>query len=94
MKVIHKLALSQTKKQTIEIPVGAEIIHFGVQGKSACIWYECTPDCISFTDEYILYAFLTGEYISLPPHSRFLGTALFDNGTFVLHYYIKKVQNE
>lgn len=93
MKVIHKMVLSQNRKQSFDLPSGAKIVHFGLQNGFACIWYECNPNT-SWRDDYIQYTFLTGEDIDVPDDAEFLGTALFDGGAFVVHYYIWRGYDE
>lgn len=86
MKQIFKYHLGRIE-DILELPVGSEIVSFNVQRECACMWVHVDPS----VDEKVRFHIkpvITGGYV--PEDMAFIGTALFSEGDFVLHYYIKE----
>jgi hypothetical protein len=67
---------------TLELPAGAVITHFAVQGRRPCIWAHVNPDS-SETEVRGFQIFGTGHPI--PPGAKHVGTVL--DGDFVWHAF-------
>lgn len=95
-KQIFKYELLR-REHTLELPFGVNIIHFGMQRNKACFWAEVDPEETRKVN-LVITPKITGAEVPggvyngdiLVQGYRYLGTALYDNGDFVLHYYFKE----
>jgi hypothetical protein len=84
-QVIFKYPLSLTPAQSIYLPVGAKILHFGNQGEIPTLWVEVDPDA----PIELRYFHVVGTGHELPTNTKsvYIGTALFEGGVYVWHLY-------
>jgi len=72
-----------------EVPRGSKFLSAREQGEhSVGFWFECDPrepatDCVDFA------LVETGK--ELPTNMRYLGVAMFEEGSYVLHAYVEEV---
>lgn len=98
MKRIYKYPLEMTDAQTIELPVGAQILSVQTQDQGrmfkdvrACIWAVVDPlaarqkRMVSMVGTGVPF----GDGLAL---FDFLGTVQFEEGRLVLHVFISKEQ--
>lgn len=81
MICIHKYPLEFTDHQSIDMPLGAKIVHIDLQDNQLCVWAEGNPEHPKVQRKFELYA--TGEKIETM--ARHLKTVLI--GRFVYHIY-------
>ncbi len=84
MKVVHKYLLPAQDEVKLEMPIGARVLHVGAQGKQLCLWALVNPKGKTRTRTFRIAG--TGHEVgsASPTH---LGTALMNNGAFVLHVF-------
>lgn len=89
MKKIFKYKLQVTSKQTIEMPVGAEILSVQFQRQDLFVWALVDPDAEK--EGRVFDIFGTGEdvpAVDAPGASRkHLATLQVQNGSFVCHVF-------
>lgn len=86
MRTVHKQILQIEDKQIIEVPVGAKLLHVGLQNSQACIWYECETE--NMYESRTIYCFGTGH--KMPEMDlNYIGTVIMLNGALVFHFYEK-----
>lgn len=83
MNQILKFTLLQSMHTDIILTEGAKILHFANQYETPTLWVQCDPTLPSKTVR--LTCVMTGR--SVPDTYKYIGTALFDNSSFVLHCY-------
>lgn len=72
--------------QVIDLPSEWRPLSFGNQEGSPVLWYEADP--ASAPRARVLYLVFTGE--AVPPGARYVGTATFGMGGFiVVHCYVR-----
>jgi hypothetical protein len=84
-KAIWKYTLERDT-QSIAAPIGAKWLCAHEQGNDVCVWAEVD----TAEKELILYCFeeyCTGEPFRV--NGKYLGTCFFNNGSCVLHVYLK-----
>ncbi len=85
MRVVHKYLLPVQDEVKLEMPIGARVLHVGVQdNEQLCLWALVNPKGETKTRSFRIAG--TGHEVAgaSPTH---LGTALMHNGTFVLHVF-------
>ena len=86
-KTIYKYELAvDAFTQTIIMPKGAKILHFGNQNNALMIWAEVDPSWVEETRFFRVLATGANNY---PEDQKlsYVGTALFYDGAFVWHLY-------
>lgn len=68
----------------IDIPEGARFLHCAAQGNSIALWYEVDTTAPVSTHQFHYFGTGLGP---IPEDLVYLGTALFADGSFVLHVY-------
>lgn len=81
---IYKYPLEFKPEQTIDIPMGSNIIALQMQGKNPCIWAIVSPE--AKTTPVIFRMYMTGEEIDNPQSKAYVGTV--QNMGYVLHFFI------
>ena len=89
MKRIYKYSLNTHFEQKIDLPKDATILSIQQQGSGVGLWALVNPDAPFIPTSF--YAFTTGMSIEeeLIKDLHYLDTVLLQNGSFVLHYFIK-----
>ena len=70
---------------TFQIPEGARFLHCAEQNGAMCLWFEVDPG-ETRTVQRGFRIFGTGDP-SVDAHLSYVGTGLFNGGTFVFHVY-------
>lgn len=84
MKTVHKYVLPDGARVAINMPDGAEVLTARKQGDCICVWARVDPAAPAVRREFHLST--TGD--TLPPDiGRYLGTAMFYGGSFVVHVF-------
>jgi hypothetical protein len=85
MKTIWKFPLMMTDRQTVEIPLPAELLTVQLQGKvpheNACLWAEVDPEGEKVRIEIAMIG--TGHPV--PEGMRYISTVQY--GALVFHFY-------
>lgn len=71
---IWKKTIKITRTQTIELPKGAKIVHFALQGIDPTIWFLCKPGDRYPTEHVTLLVCFTGASAPDPQHADYIGT--------------------
>ena len=89
MKTIWKFELKVEDKQTIIMPVGAEIISVQSQHLEPVLWAMVKTDGYEETEGRIIEVFGTGQEIpeDMGIERIYLGTFQLDGGSFVGHVF-------
>ncbi len=70
----------------LELPQGAEILHFNMQRNVPRLWALVDPQAPTETRRFVLYG--TGhEILETREELTFIGTALMMEGTFIWHVF-------
>lgn len=91
MRTIHKQHLKTEDYQTIEVPLGFEIIHVGVQHGEPTIWYECDTEMPIQIIEILCF----GTGFKLPDSGtpdgavKHIGSFVTNDDFCVWHFYQK-----
>jgi hypothetical protein len=85
MKTIFKYKLAGLVSQTIEMPVGAEILDIQVQNGIPCIWALCDP--YYSLEKRVFELFGTGGEIPYRANRKYIGTYQLNNGNLVFHCF-------
>lgn len=83
-RTVWKYELDVTDEQKIELPVGAKLLHVGVQRGKPCLWAEVNPDAA--TAEHTIITVGTGHRLP-DTNVEHVGTYLLLDGDFVGHVY-------
>lgn len=85
MTVIHKTKIDFLAiAEYIEIPAGSELLTVHEQDNQLAIWYKCNPT--NSLTKHPIHLILTGQPVPVKA-TRYIGAALFDNQTFVVHVF-------
>ncbi len=85
MKKVYKYLLPSQDEVRLEMPMGARILHVGVQdNEQLCLWALVSPAAKKITRKFRIAG--TGHEIT-GPSSTHLGTAVMYNGQLVLHVF-------
>jgi hypothetical protein len=84
MKTIYKYELKITDIQSIEMPIGAEILSAGLQKQTPCIWALVEDE--NKLQNRIIEVLGTGNPIIQEGSRKFIGTFILANG-FVGHVF-------
>lgn len=86
-KQIWKFQLSPSIKQTIEMPIGAEILSVQGQADQGCIWALVDPDAEK--EERIFEVYGTGHDINydMGVDRKHIGTFQVMGGTLIFHVF-------
>lgn len=85
MQVIYKYPLPYTVN-TIEVSLGAKILHIGLQNEQPYAWILCDPDS-EFKEKRYIEAFFTGEFSEKLSSSTYLTTMLNGDSFLVFHWF-------
>lgn len=79
-----------TLVNVVEMPAGAEILCAREQGDSFCIWARVDPGANVEPVEIAIVG--TGH--PAPDDGKYIGTALFFNGSLVLHAFVAPTRRD
>ena len=89
MKTIYKYTLELTNRQTIQVPVGAETLHVGIQRGQICVWIliDLNPDVQDVEmGNKVFHIFGTGNPTTKElEDKRYIGTVQLDD--YVWHIF-------
>lgn len=89
MKAIYKYCLDPIVEQTIDLPIGAEIISAqvqrGITGENICVW--AIVDTKAKKKPFKFYIAGTGH--EPPTNKKFIGTVQMMGGSLVLHIFVE-----
>lgn len=82
MKIVWKYELRFDDEQQISMPEGAEILYFGNQSGTPCVWARVDSNADKSLRQVSIRG--TGH-----PNAdgRYIGSALFDEGALVFHCF-------
>lgn len=86
MKTIYKYPLEIIDYQSIEIPLGSEILTVQIQNEIPCIWAIVNPDFIKI--KYTFRIFGTGNPIEDDFKGSYIGTYQSQGGKLVFHVFL------
>lgn len=87
MKEIWKQQLKVVDEQSVVMPVGAKVLHVGLQYEQPTMWFLCDPEAQKQTRT----VFVVGTGHPLPDQVTerdHIGTVLMSGGSLVWHYFI------
>lgn len=76
MMTVWKIKLQASEPQSIQVPAGSTLLHFGAQDQDLCIWFLCNPANPLRPRKINVVG--TGIGSVDPETSRYLGTAKID----------------
>lgn len=82
-KTIWKFTLARASLSPVTMPIGAEILHVGVQENDICFWAKVDPKAKTETRLFGIYG--TGWDIPNDTESEYVGTV--QQGSFVWHIF-------
>jgi len=86
---IYKYPLKRGERDiVIEMPVGSKILSVNNQYDYPVIWALVDEEIKHTEGRHIVY-YLTGEKFEIDSEHIFIGTCLFDNGSFIIHVFEK-----
>lgn len=87
-KSIYKYQLSVTDTQTIELPVGAEILTVQTQNEMPCLWALVNPNEIK-KEIHVFEIFGTGNPVNyeIGVSRRYISTFQLGGGQLVFHVF-------
>lgn len=84
MRTIWKFSLDCVHKQSVRMPVDAQILTIQMQGHAMTLWALCTPDLPTGERELRMYG--TGMDIPEPRMGRYIATVQ-DTAGLVWHFF-------
>lgn len=79
---VWKYVLRFLAEETISMPTGAELLCFENQCGEPCLWVRVNPNASMEERRFFLHG--TGHSNA---RGRYVGSALFENGTLVFHLF-------
>lgn len=91
MQTIWKYPFQNTFIQTIDMPIGAEVLCIDRQHGNMCIWVKLIPHDKPVPRTFITYG--TGHEM-MPIKQKYIGTFQVQGGTFIFHVFeaLEKVE--
>lgn len=86
MKVVYKYTLQAVSRQTVALPVGAQILSVAEQKGQVCLWALVDKDEVKEEDRTIICVG-TGHTEPNLGELRFFGTVLLRGGALVYHFF-------
>lgn len=84
MKAIWKYPIKVEAQQSIEMPIGAEILCVQMQGEQPCLWAKVSPE--GWPTKRTIVILPTGaEFEEM--RGRYIGTFQMHNGMYVWHVF-------
>lgn len=86
-KTIWKFELITTDKQTIEMPIGAEILTVQTQNETPCLWALCDPTVQKEMRSFEVFG--TGHPVryDMGVDRAYIGTYQLQGGSLVFHVF-------
>ncbi len=89
MYKIHKYIINQTNNTSLDLPLGSVPLSVQEQHGITTVWIHVSDSAID-GDQYKSYRFygvMTGQNIEKGHPKQYLGTVLYESGSFVVHYF-------
>lgn len=87
MKTIWKQQLQAIDVQTVDMPVGSQILCVQAQREQPCIWF-INPDSVSADTEQRTFRIIgTGHKFDIEPKDLYIGTFQLHGGDLVFHVF-------
>ena len=83
MTTIWKFPLQVVDQQLVNMPVGTELLHVGVQGDQACLWALVDSDAPRTMRGFAIHG--TGH--AVPPGGAYVGTFPLHGGNLIFHVF-------
>jgi hypothetical protein len=85
-RVVHKFPIPDNGELELQVPVTAEVVHFGIQRNTFCAWIDRPA---GDDEDLVPIQLLIRGTGHETPDSDWLhvGTAITEGGTFVFHLY-------
>ena len=83
MRTVFKYPLSTNREFTIELPLGARLLHIGLQENMPTLWAEVDKN--SSLERRTFFCIGTGY--DIPDNASYVGT-IEQSGYYMWHYYI------
>lgn len=83
-KVIWKYPIKVEAQQSIEMPIGAEILCVQMQGEQPCLWAKVSPDGWPRAKTIVIHP--TGHEFE-DYAGRYIGTFQMQGGMYIWHVY-------
>lgn len=87
MLTIWKAPLNGVDEQTIQVPVGADLLSAREQGDGICVWYRCDPAQETKEARTILIRGTGHMNVPGAEAARFLGTVSLLSGRLIFHVF-------
>lgn len=85
MKTVYKFPLETTDLQSVEMPIGAEILTIQTQNERACIW--ALVDVEQPLEKRHFEMFGTGHPVPANAERKYIGTFQMSGGRLVFHCF-------
>ena len=83
MRTVWKFPLVMTDRQTVQMPMGAEILTVQMQGEQCCLWALCEPENVMRPREILIHG--TGHPVG--DITRYIGSVQIYSGALVFHVF-------
>lgn len=83
-RTVWKYTLEWIDYEEIEMPMGAAVLHVGVQDGKLCLWCLVSPDAELVKRRFRIAG---NDQISLRPPFVHLGTVVIGGGSLVFHIF-------
>ena len=87
METVYKYKLSKDLKQTIEMPVGAQILTCQIQHGVPVIWAKVNSKIISTESRTFILAETGGEIEQYYSELKYISTIQLFEGAYILHVF-------
>lgn len=94
MKKIYKYIISAWSERltVLDLPEDSKILKFGNQNERAVVWILHDPDMKK--KPFVFRAVWTGEKFEDPEYYDYVGTAQFQNGSYIVHLFLERSERQ
>ena len=83
MRSVWKFPIAMTDVQSVDMPMGAEILAVQMQGEQCCLWALCEPDNAKRPRIILIHG--TGHRVG--DITRYIGSVQIYGGALVFHVF-------
>ena len=83
MRTVYKFPLVMTDRQTVQMPMDAEILTAQMQGEQCCLWALCDPQNVRRSRTILIHG--TGHPVG--DIARYIGSVQMVGGALVFHVF-------
>ena len=83
MRSVWKFRLVMTDVQSVQMPMGAEILTVQMQGEQCCLWALCEPENVTHSRTILIHG--TGHPVG--DIARYIGSVQMMGGALVFHVF-------